>query len=62
MLKKQLELTWLSTRNASSRWNQLPDASRAEQVERWARLIARAAKARSHKEEEKEPRNENIDE
>lgn len=54
MLKKQLELTWLSTRDASSRWNQLPDASRVEQVERWARLIARAARTDSLDEEERE--------
>lgn len=61
MLKKQLELTWLSTRSASLRWNQLPEASRAEQVERWARLIARAAKARRPKEEGKELQNEFAD-
>ncbi len=61
MLKKQLELARLSTESASSRWNQLPNAWRAEQIERWARLIARAAKARCP-EEEREHRNENINE
>ena len=62
MLKKQLELKWLSTRSASLRWDQSPHASRAEQIERWARLISRAARPRCPEEEEEELRNENIDE
>ncbi len=54
MLKKQLELAWLATRDTLSKWNQLPDASRAEQADRWARLIRRAAKAREPEDQRKE--------